>query len=119
MKKQKMKIIIPLLIIFVITLPSCEKEEGVKISENVKYTVDSQRYLDASKSNFGDPFEIDNVLKEENMLYINVNYGGGCKEHSFEVIWASDFIKTNPPSIGIVLVHDANNDMCELICQIN
>ena len=109
-----MRTIITILLLSIIIFPACEKENIAKTSENIKLTVDASHYLAAIESeSSGDPFEIDNVLKEENMLYVDVKYGGGCKEHRFEVIWGGDFIKTYPPSIHVILVHDGNDDMCE------
>lgn len=109
-----MRTIITILLLSIIILSACEKENISETAKNIKLTIDASHYFAAIETeSYGDPFEIDNVLKEENMLYIDTKYGGGCKEHSFELIWGGDFIKTNPPSIGIVLVHGANNDMCQ------
>ncbi len=109
-----MKTIISILLAFTIIFLGCEKDNIGITSENIKLIVDAKEYLSASGSeSVGDSFEIDNVLKDGSQLYIDVKYGGGCKEHSFEIIWGGDFIKTNPPSIQVIIVHDANNDMCE------
>ncbi len=109
-----MKKIIVLLVVSIITFSSCDKDDVSKNIESIEYTVDYQQYLHASKSdNFGDPFEIDNVLKLESILSIDVKYGGGCQEHSFEIIWDGTMINSNPPTVKFILVHNANNDMCE------
>jgi len=109
-----MKTIIAILLFSIIIFQACEKENVSETSENIKLIVDAGQYLAAYKpESFGDPFEVDNVSKEDSILYIDIKYGGGCKEHSFEIIWGGDFIKTNPPTIKIILVHNANNDLCE------
>ena len=50
---------------------------------------------------------------EGHELKLDITYGGGCGEHSFELYASGGWVKTNPPGKDIVLVHDGHGDSCE------
>lgn len=52
-----------------------------------------------------------------NTLVLDVSYGGGCKEHQFEVIGSEMIAKSMPPIRAIQLVHHANDDHCRAIVR--
>lgn len=52
-----------------------------------------------------------------NTLVLDVSYGGGCKEHQFEVIGSEMIAKSQPPIRAIQLVHHANDDNCRAIVR--
>ena len=52
-----------------------------------------------------------------NTLVLDVSYGGGCKEHQFEVIGSEMIAKSMPPIRAIQLVHHANGDNCRAIVR--
>jgi len=62
-----------------------------------------------------DLFKINSVVIDDNTLklLINVSYGGGCKKHVFDLIWPDAIIAIYPPQFGLILNHNANEDMCE------
>lgn len=59
------------------------------------------------------PFFISNAFIWEDTLHVTVNYGGGCKKHDFQIVWDGKFIKTLPPKIPLVILHNNNQDPCK------
>ena len=53
------------------------------------------------------------VWVEEDILYVNVGYGGGCQEHEFTMYWSGLWAESAPPQTGVRLVHESNDDFCE------
>lgn len=63
-------------------------------------------------------YNIINATIDENTLSIIVTYSGGCKNHEFDLIGSAFITKSLPPSRGIKLIHQANDDDCrELITE--
>jgi hypothetical protein len=62
---------------------------------------------------FSDPIEIIEAKIEGNYLLLKVGYGGGCEEHTFELIGSTEIAKSMPPIRSIKLIHKANNDKCK------
>jgi hypothetical protein len=50
-------------------------------------------------------------------LLARVMHSGGCKEHSYELLWAGGFQKSAAGEVQaeLVLAHDANGDSCEAL----
>jgi hypothetical protein len=61
----------------------------------------------------GDAFKTDTAFVEKDMLTLRVNYGGGCKDHSFDLVSNGQFTKSIPPQVSLVLKHQANGDQCK------
>ncbi|WP_020530490.1 hypothetical protein [Flexithrix dorotheae] len=85
---------------------------------NLSIKLDQEEYealsLKMSKGDsVSDEFRLNKVYKEGNFLMIEISYSGGCKEHSFEIIWPEAVILIYPPQYPVVLTHDNNNDSCE------
>jgi hypothetical protein len=62
-----------------------------------------------------DPFQINAVRVDKNELILDVEYGGGCKDHVFELYANPSIEKSNPPKRSIQIIHENNNDMCRAI----
>jgi UDP-glucose 6-dehydrogenase len=62
---------------------------------------------------FSDPIDIIEAKIEGNYLLLKVGYGGGCEEHTFELIGSTEIAKSMPPIRSIKLIHKANNDRCK------
>jgi hypothetical protein len=60
--------------------------------------LDSIRYVE-SGTGIGGPF-----------IVVTVSYSGGDNAHSFLACWDGAWLKSNPPGISIVLLHDAHGD---------
>jgi len=114
-----MKLIFSLLFVaFMASMISCEKEQDKK-DENSSQVVlksSSADFLEA-KSNISaetsDPFELGDVVVNGNEVSVTVSYSGGCKPHTFEIIWDEVVANTNPPQISLIILHDSNDDNCE------
>jgi hypothetical protein len=76
---------------------------------------DSFRANSISNMSEGDPFTIKNAKKEGDFIEIELSYSGGCKKHSFEIIWDGLVYTDAPCHINLQLVHRANNDLCEAL----
>jgi hypothetical protein len=80
--------------------------------------------IDVKKAQIGDvPHEsaqttITSVKLEGNILTLDVEYSGGCEDHSFEFIGSAAIMKSLPPKRAVQLVHNSNGDSCrELISE--
>ena len=62
-----------------------------------------------------DSFTIAAVRVEENTLFVEVSYGGGCKKHRFECIGATSISKSLPPIRSVQITHFGDNDMCKAL----
>ncbi len=79
---------------------------------NSKDMIEINAFLGDISAN-SDPVEIIEAKIEDNYLLLKVGYGGGCEEHSFELIGSLDIAKSMPPIRTIKLIHNANNDKCK------
>lgn len=55
------------------------------------------------------------ILKSEihgDSLIIQVQYGGGCKEHVFTMNTNMHWMKSMPPKLNLYLEHESNDDNC-------
>lgn len=58
------------------------------------------------------------VNLDGNILSLDVEYSGGCKDHSFEFIGSAAIMKSLPPKRVVKLVHNSNGDTCrELVSE--
>ncbi len=74
--------------------------------------------VNADMTATGDMYQIDSLHIKADTLFILVNYSGGCKEHSFELISNMRYAKSKPPKISVSLKHTGNDDSCrELISR--
>ena len=48
---------------------------------------------------------------------MDVSYGGGCKDHEFQVIGSLAIAKSQPPIRGVQIVHQSNDDNCKAIVR--
>ncbi len=46
-------------------------------------------------------------------LVINASYGGGCKDHEFQLIASDQWLESYPVQTPVLFSHNANGDMCE------
>ena len=62
-----------------------------------------------------DFYAINEIELNQNKLFIDVNYGGGCEDHIFKLVVEPNFCATPPINYFFYLSHDANNDLCEAL----
>jgi|WetSurSiteA1Bulk_404760.scaffolds.fasta_scaffold13830_2 hypothetical protein len=113
-----MKQVIFVLFVIVVII-SCKKGQ-----DDLKDIRSSEIILTSSISGFSDavsnrsslnsdPFELKDIVITGDSVKITVAYSGGCRKHSFEIIWNETISSTVPPQTGIIIIHNANMDMCE------
>ncbi|HEY5927085.1 MAG TPA: hypothetical protein VIV11_35600 [Kofleriaceae bacterium] len=62
-----------------------------------------------------DGYQLANGRLSGNRLLVDVQYGGGCAEHTFKVCWDGIFLESFPVQTGLTLHHDGNGDLCEAL----
>lgn len=98
---------------------SCKREQDDSNSNGQTEIVLKSSYSDfmdafsGRSSEISDPFELRDIVIKGDSVEITVSYSGGCKTHSFEIIWNETLSETTPPQTGIIILHNANGDMCE------
>ena len=104
MKKQ----LLILLVFFLFFTSSCEKESNsINSCPDVIQDVDLEDFP-------MDLYGVNKILLDGNELFVNVNYGGGCEDHIFNLVMEPNFWSGIPPVYYyFYLSHDANNDLCE------
>ena len=64
-----------------------------------------------------DPIEITAVRVEGNTMFIDLNYTGGCEEHTFSVVGSEMISKSLPPIRSVQLIHASKGDQCKKIVE--
>jgi hypothetical protein len=59
-----------------------------------------------------DPFTINNIEIEGDLLKIGVCYGG-CAQHEWTLLTNKFYKKSFPPQLGLFLVHNQHGDNCK------
>lgn len=60
-----------------------------------------------------DPYELVAASIEGDTLKATVSYGGGCRDHVFELQFDDAFIMMDPLRLTVTLLHEADEDPCE------
>lgn len=60
-----------------------------------------------------DQFFFHNVLLVGDVLAVQLEHSGGCKEHEFAYCWDGAFAESDPVQVWTRISHDANGDQCE------
>lgn len=122
-----------LLTIFISLLCGCSQTQNgsldasqtdsVTVDDNTSRTLPKPKVLkiqvvEPSKiPSKSDPFGIHRAKVEGDILQLGVEYGGGCKNHIFQVYWDGSYREADPESVALHLHHNANNDPCEAIVR--
>jgi hypothetical protein len=90
---------------------------------NTKEVLDIEP-IEVKKAQLGDVNQetamttITSVTLEGNILSVDVEYSGGCKDHSFDLIGSEAVMKSMPPKRSVKLMHNSNDDTCrELVSE--
>jgi hypothetical protein len=54
---------------------------------------------------------------EGNLLTMDLEFSGGCREHEFEAITNGGFLESLPPQLRVFVRHDANEDPCDALVR--
>lgn len=52
---------------------------------------------------------------EGHVLELDVQYGGGCREHDLDLVAWGGFLESLPVQVNVLLSHDAQDDACEAL----
>ena len=109
-----MKTILFSLTLFVVLI-SCDDQLTDKPDSNLTLirNADGFRKISDSPGGSGDPFTIRDFQIRGDSAFLTVSYSGGCKKHTFEIIWSEVYKYSNPPQTDLIIVHDAHGDACE------
>jgi hypothetical protein len=64
---------------------------------------------------YTDPSSIINAEIQKDILTLVVRYGGGCKDHEFELYWDGLFMESEPVQVRLELSHNSNGDLCRAL----
>jgi hypothetical protein len=64
-----------------------------------------------------DPVTILGATVTEDLLSVDVRYGGGCAEHAFSLHHSGIFRESYPVHTDMTLAHDAGGDACRALIQ--
>lgn len=90
---------------------------------------DSAQLLDIKISesndmkNMGDSYTILDASIIDNQLWMEVSYGGGCREHQFELLFNNAYLESEDeygepkPYVQLTLKHNGNGDACRSIVR--
>lgn len=87
-------------IILIITLISCDDHQMDRLDSRITLTKSATGYTQALSGNpdeNGDPFNLQHFEIMNDSAFITVSYSGGCKQHTFEVIWSENYDKSIHP----------------------
>src|SRR5690606_15927439 len=62
-----------------------------------------------------DPYKLLSANIKGDFLEIEVEYSGGCRVHSFQLLGDSEFTKDDPTKINVFLIHEDNDDPCDAL----
>ena len=62
----------------------------------------------------GDILGLSVRIDDANLVF-DLRYGGGCKEHKFELTWDGAYLKSIPPQINLNFKHSNEGDSCKAI----
>ena len=89
--------------------------ENPNNNNSANYIVLDRSYYENVSDYQNDSYVFNNVELDGDILTIEVEYGGGCKEHIFSLFGSPGFMKSNPVQTDIMLSHDSNNDACKAL----
>lgn len=106
--------------LFALLFISCATQKELEQVDETAINVDSKPAKDIITAKLGEPkrsdaITINNARIEGNLMYLVVEYSGGCEEHEFELIGSYAVAKSLPPQRGIQLQHNANGDNCRAL----
>lgn len=103
------------LVLSVLVLTSCKaaRERRSEKTESIYPKAELVASFDDYKNSAS--CSILKVGLEGNILTIDVEYSGGCEEHTFKLVGVEMIMKSLPPQRGVMLWHDNKDDSCRSI----
>jgi hypothetical protein len=105
----------PILFLFILILSiSCKSSREAKTKNHQVNIMNSEKKAELGDINqVSDSISILSAAITGNTINLEVSYSGGCQPHKFLLIGSPMIAKSLPPIRSVVLVHQANNDMCK------
>ena len=93
-----------------------DEERGFNVTLETQPSIQLMAQIpDAAAS---DAFRLLEVSVSGDQLEIEVEYGGGCREHLFEIIADPNaFLESDPVQANIYMTHESNNDLCRALVR--
>ena len=104
-----------MLFLFILILSiSCKSSREAKTKNHQVNIMNSEKKAELGDINqVSDSISILSAAITGNTINLEVSYSGGCQPHKFLLIGSPMIAKSLPPIRSVVLVHQANNDMCK------
>ena len=92
-----------------------DEERGFNVTLETQPSIQLMAQIpDAAAS---DAFRLLEANVSGDLLEIEVEYGGGCREHLFEIIAAPTFLESWPVQANIYMTHESNDDLCRALVR--
>jgi hypothetical protein len=92
-----------------------DEERGFNVTLETQPSIQLMAQIpDAAAS---DAFRLLEVSVSGDQLEIEVEYGGGCREHLFEIIAAPTFLESWPVQANIYMTHESHDDLCRALVR--
>jgi hypothetical protein len=62
-----------------------------------------------------DAYTLETLAISGDTLRLDVSYGGGCRDHVFQLVISTTFLESEPVQARSVLAHDAQGDLCKAL----
>ncbi len=105
-----------LLLVSALLTFSCDDKSEQTIKDNQDSEVNYHILIGETAGQVlqSDPIQLESATQLQNgIVELDVQYSGGCEEHSFDIYWNSSIALSNPPQITLIITHNANHDLCE------
>lgn len=100
------------------SVPSADWLQGVRIINSCGTSLLTLKMPVREQAPIGDDsFGIEAAVLKGDKLIIDVRYGGGCRQHTFQLNWNGKFLKSIPMQVPLELSHNANGDTCKAIIR--
>ncbi|WPD22719.1 MAG: hypothetical protein SD837_21355 [Candidatus Electrothrix scaldis] len=99
-----------------VELPSAPWLRGVRIVDENRKLLLVLRTPVREQPPVGNDFTaIESAGLKGDKLILDVRYGGGCLNHTFQLNWDGEILKSIPPQVVLELSHNANGDSCKAL----
>lgn len=103
------------ILFFVLMLFACKNHREIQKNTSEITTENNMKIMGtlSKDTTISAPFEIQEASISGNKLLLKISYAGGCQEHSFQLVGATQISKSLPPIRSIRLIHDSKQDACK------
>ena len=104
-----------------IVLAACSSlAEPEIIHDPPMYSIDVRSTVVTSDTGLpSDPITIDSARVDGDMLAASVTHGGGCEDHTYQLVIGSAWMESFPVQVVARIAHNANGDSCKALVRQN